>query len=143
MSTSFSVRSKLASTPCGDAEAIRERLLALSGVLATMPYPLDGYRDDSRLAWLYAVEKDMDVLDVAQELAAVHYLHQETEYPAECQQRLRAAADLIHAEMPQLQWNDLWKDMISYGVPVIKYATMQGADGSVHADALAAAPVVT
>ena len=118
----FSIQSKLSESDESAREHRMQRLLRLNGALGAMPWHTGGLRDDSQLAWLYATNDDMDAECTAHEISSVHFLHQSTAYPEMCQERLRLAADAIHRAVPTANWRDIWRLVVKYGIPTIKYA---------------------
>ena len=121
----FSLRVALASlTPEGRGLA-EERLGVLSQELRAICETHDKIHDGSRMAWAYATDTggELDVEDIAHEMASVHYLHCHTEYPQWVQDRLRLAANVIHEAYPSLYWDKLWRLVVRFGVPIVKYAS--------------------
>jgi len=120
----FSLAAELAQLPPEDRGAAEERLVVLRDLLRQVPEYGPEIHDGSRMAWAYATDRQgvLDVQDIAHEMASVHYLHCYTEYPQWVQERLRAAADVLHEAYPNLYWDKLWKMVVRFGVPIVKYA---------------------
>lgn len=119
----FSLQSQLETLSKEQREKVSAKLECLSKQLSTMPWYGDTIHDGSRLAWIFATGDDnLDVEDIAHEMASVHYLHQQSAYPEMVQTRLRLVADLLHGAYPRVPWNVLWKHVRRFGVPIVKYA---------------------
>lgn len=119
----FSLQSQLETLSNEERDKANIRLECLQKQVSVMPWYGDTIHDGSRLAWMFATEdNNLDVEDVAHEMASAHYLHQYTTYPEMVQTRLRAVADLLHDAYPQVPWNTLWKYVRRFGVPIVKYA---------------------
>lgn len=140
----FSLQKALDELDVDARAAATARLDDLLAQLKCICWPGDVIHDGSRLAYLYATAAEpLDIEDVAHELSTVHFLHNNTNYNADVQERLRAAADILHASYPRLPWPKLWKLVVHFGVPVVKYsAALQVMDAPSSAPPLAEVPVV-
>ena len=138
----FSLQAELARLAPEERPAVEERLTALRDQLRRIPEYGDEIHDGSRMAWAYATDAEgiLDLEDIAHEMASVHYLHRYTDYPEWIQERLRAAANVLHEAYPDLYWDKLWRLVVRHGVPIVKYAAAlqlmeKGASGPPTAEA--------
>jgi hypothetical protein len=122
MSKTFSLQENLSTLNTEECTRAQKRLLLLKNTLSKLPWYEDDVRDDSRLAWMFATNEDIDVDDVAHEMAAVHYMHQSSKYPTVVQERLREAAAILKESYPTVPWKIVWKYVSKFGVPVVKYS---------------------
>ena len=113
---------------------VEERLDVLRYHLHQIPEYGHDIHDGSRLAWVYANNDsgELDVEDIAHEMASVHYLHCHTDYPVHVQDRLRAAAAVLHEAYPELYWDKLWKLVVRFGIPIVKYSSALQLLGGQH-----------
>ena len=121
----FSLQAELAKLTPEERLPVEGRLAVLREQLQKMPEYGPEIHDGSRLAWSFATDAEgaLDVEDIAQEMASVHFLHCQTDYPQWVQERLRVAADILHEAYPTLYWDKLWKLVVRFGVPIVKYAS--------------------
>merc|ERR1711934_72904 len=122
-SRNFSLATQLNTLAPDKREIADLKLNNLLSHLKQMPWYGQDIHDGSRLAWLYATSDGIDVEDVAHEMATVHFLHQQSSYPSWVQDRLKSCAEILHSEYPTVSWTVLWKLVVRYGVPVVKYAS--------------------
>lgn len=120
----FSLEASLRGLPADAAARARERCDELAACLRAMPWHDGTIRDDSQLAWLFCRNEGLDAEDTAHEIASANFLYDQTSYPAIVEQRLRAAADVLRAAYPRVDWKVIWRQLTRYGVPVVKHAAM-------------------
>lgn len=128
----FSLQAELAKLTPEERLPVEGRLAVLREQLQKMPEYGPDIHDGSRLAWSFATDAEgaLDVEDIAHEMVSVHFLHCQTDYPQWVQERLRVAADILHEAYPTLYWDKLWKLVVRFGVPIVKYASaLQLMDG--------------
>ena len=120
----FSLKAELARLDSTQREVAEAKLETLRQQLLVTGWTGEQVHDGSRFAWLYAtdVNDQLDVEDVAQELSTMHFIHNSTSYPHIIEDRLRAAANLLHENYPALPWDRLWKLVVRFGVPIVKYS---------------------
>ena len=120
----FSLKAELARLDSTQREVAEAKLENLRQQLLATGWTGEQVHDGSRFAWLYATDVDdqLDVEDVAQELSTMHFIHNSTSYPHVIEDRLRAAANLLHENYPALPWDRLWKLVVRFGVPIVKYS---------------------
>lgn len=121
----FSLQAEIAKLAPEEQGQVLDRLATLRDQLRQFPDYGDDIHDGSRMAWAFATDAEgtLDVEDIAHEMVSVHYLHCQTDYPQWVQERLRAAADVLHEAYPDLYWDKLWKLVVRFGVPIVKYAS--------------------
>jgi hypothetical protein len=118
----FSLRHELSKLDPVERAVVSGRLQELQGKMRELPYNEGEIRDDSRLAWVFCTHPGLDAEDVAHEILSTNYLYSSTPYPSVIQERLRAAANMLHESYPSVHWSDVWTMIIKYGVPVVKLA---------------------
>ena len=118
----FSLSNELAKLDTDDLQIANTRLKSLHTQLQMIMPEIEEIHDGSKLAYLFATNDGVDIEDVAHEIATVHYLHKNTPYTDQMETRLRDAANLLHERYPSLTWKMLWKHVVTFGVPVIKYS---------------------
>ena len=128
----FSIHAAISKLEPVEKEVVDARLRQLEQTLRAIPHNEGSVRDDSRMAWIYCTTPDLNVDDIAHEIASTNYLYSSTAYPAVVQQRLRELANTVHCIYPNMHWGDVWAIVVKYGVPVVKLAV--SADNS-HFDA--------
>lgn len=119
----FSLKEELQKLNEPEQQQAQTRLSHLSHSLGKMPWYGEEVRDDSRLAWIYCTDSRLDADEVAHEMSTVHFLYQNTKYPQVVQDRLRAAANFLHEQYPDISWTTLWRLVVRVGIPVIKHTT--------------------
>ena len=118
----FSLSNELSKLDADNLEIANARLESLRAQLQMVMPELTEIHDGSKLAYLFATSDILDIEDVAHEIATIHYLHKNTPYTDQTESRLRDAANLLHERYPSLPWKTLWKHVVTFGVPVIKYS---------------------
>jgi hypothetical protein len=118
----FSIHAEISKLQPVEKEVVHARLSHLEQKIRAIPHNEGSVLDDSRMAWIYCTTPDLNVDDIAHEIASTNHLYSSTTYPAVVQQRLRELADTVHYMYPNMHWGDIWTIVVKYGVPVVKLA---------------------
>lgn len=118
----FSLQQQLYQLDPVERVVVEGRLQELQRKMCELPYHEGQIRDDSRLAWVFCTQPGLNADEVVHEISSTNYLYSSTPYPDVIQERLRAAADMLHQTYPSVHWSDVWAMVIKYGVPVVKLA---------------------
>jgi hypothetical protein len=119
----FSLHASIQNLPGEQRAAAQERLLALEQALSASPHQV---RDDSRLAFVYAAQKtDRTASCVANEMALVDHLHQNTRYAETIQDDMRSLANTIKEHHDTMAWNQVWDSVKKIGPVVLKLRAME------------------
>jgi hypothetical protein len=117
---------------CGRLARYRERAERLNQELR---YFNRERRDDSILAYRFCMEPELldpmwrDERVVAHELACIQTIHDATPYDAVCQATLRRMAGVLNRA--GIQWGDAWHRCRTFGVPLIKLASMMACEDDI------------
>ncbi len=112
-------------------EGGQEEVFFIRGALDTLKhfFLANGYtaevRDDSRLAFLWASGVlPANIYDIAQEMATIQYISNNTDYHALTESGLRRIAESVKAKHKKLSWKRVWEIVREHGPDVIKYSVL-------------------
>ncbi len=134
-SKSFSISTQIACLLPDERANCEKNLAFLQEVLSRFPGSLT-VRDDSKLAWRYALaqhfsedQANVRAHDVCAEMSVTQLLYSQQEphanYRQNQQDRLRTLATSVKEAHPSLPWAKVWDEVKKNGTHLVKLAALQ------------------